>query len=71
MTLLDLRDELAATRNLAAALHMACDARSMPGDQRAALCELGDSVRVRLAAIIAALDQIIAGRPKRAEAASD
>ena len=35
--LLDIRDELAAAKDLAAALHMACDARSMLGEQRAAL----------------------------------
>ena len=61
-SLLDIRDELAAAKNLAAALHMACDARSMPGGQRAALCEASNVVRERLETIVAALDQILAGR---------
>ena len=70
-SLLDIRDELAAAKNLAAALHMACDARSMPGDQRAALCELSNLVHERLAAIIVACDSVIASRAKRGEAGSD
>ena len=68
MTLLDIRDELAAAKNLAAALAMACDARSMPADQRAALCEASNLVRERLEALIVALDKLIAKRAERGEA---
>ena len=67
-SLLDVRDELAAAKNLAAALAMACDARSMPGDQRAALYEASNTVRQRLEAIITALDQILGNAAERGEA---
>lgn len=66
-SLLDIRDELAAAKNLAAALKMACDARSMPGDQRAALCEASNIVCERLATIVAALDRLLAERAKPQE----
>ena len=67
-SLLDIRDELAAAKNLAAALHMACDARSMPGGQRAALCEASNVVRERLEALIVTLDQILTKRAQLGEA---
>ena len=70
-SLLDIRDELAVAKNLAAALYLACDARSMPGDQGAALCELSNLVLGRLTAIIVALDSVIASCAKRGEAGSD
>ena len=69
-SLLDVRDELAAAKNLAAALHMACDARSMPGGPRAALCEASNLVRERLEALVVALDQILAQRAEHSEAAN-
>ena len=58
-SLLDIRDALAAAKNLAAALYMACDARSMPSSPRAALCEASNLVRERLEAIIIVLDRLI------------
>lgn len=64
-SLLDIRDDLAAAKNLAAALHMACDARSMPSEQRAALCEVSNTVRQRLEFIILSLDQMLAKRSDR------
>lgn len=70
-SLLDIRDELAAAKNLAAALYLACDARSMPSDQRAALCEVSHLVRERLEAIVAALDQILAAGKQHGEAGHD
>ena len=60
MTLLDVRDELAAARNLAAALYMACDARSMPAEPRTALCAASDLVRERLEVLVVAVDQLLA-----------
>ena len=59
-SLLDVRDGLAASRNLAAALYMACDARSMPVEQRAALCEASNTLRERLEVLVAALDRVLA-----------
>ncbi len=67
-SLLDIRDELAAVKNSAAALYMACDARSMPGEQRAALCEASNTVRQRLDVILLAFDQMLATRSARREA---
>ena len=63
-SLLDIRDGLAAAKNLAAALYMACDARSMPVEQRAALCEASNTVRERLDVLVAALDSVIAACSK-------
>ena len=59
-SLLDIRDELAAAKNLAAALYMACDARSMPAEQRAALCEASNTLRERLEVLVGALDRVLA-----------
>ena len=67
-SLLDIRDELAAVKNSAAALYMACDARSMPGERRAALCEASNTVRQRLDVILLAFDQMLATRSARREA---
>lgn len=46
-SLLDIRADLAALKNIAAAHYMACDAHSMPGERRAALCEARNNVRQR------------------------
>ena len=63
--LLDVRDDLAAAKNLAAALHMACDARSMPSEQRAALCEASNVLRERLEALVIAIDKLIEAAKSR------
>ena len=60
MALLDIRDELAAARDLVGCLYLAC--QGIQGDERRALSAVSYAFREKLEAIDAALQDVI-GNP--------
>ena len=57
MALLDIRDELAAARDLVGCLYLAC--QGIQGDERRALSAVSYAIREKLEAIDAALQDVI------------
>ena len=63
-SLLDLRDELAVTRQLVVALWLACQAPHLPEAERRALSALANLVRERFEGCLASIDGMNAPAPK-------
>ena len=58
-SLLDVRDELAGSTQLVAALWLACQAPHLPENERRALCALADVARQNLTQCLKAIDALI------------
>ena len=59
-TLIDIRDDLTAIRNLVTATYMACHALNRGSSERSALCEVTNGAREKLDAVLSCVDALIA-----------
>ncbi len=61
-SLLDIRDEVTEAKNFLGCLVLACSSHRFGGDERAALCAVGDAARAKLEAVATALDELTSGQ---------